>query len=287
MPQQDTRQIKEKIMTSIRVRGPSLPVQIARETNLSPLFASAFLSELLSEKKIKLSHLRVGNSPLYLISGQEPTLEKFSQHLNNKEKEAFSLLKEKKFLKDVEQEPAIRVALRAIKDFALPFKREEEIYWRFFKVTEEEFKTEKPFQKQTPPIKKDVEEKTSKELNIFDKPIKKQIVIKKQAKKTPQKTNEKFFNKVKEFLSKRSIELMDLEGFSKDEIILKIKNNEGEQLLIAYNKKRIQEQDILKAHKKAIESKLPYMILSLGDPLKKLENLIEAIKNLSDIEKIE
>ena len=52
-------------------------------------------------------------------------------------------------------------------------------------------------------------------------------------------------------------------------------------------KKRISEADINKASKKASELNLPYIILSLGRPLKKLNSLINAIKNLSAIEKLE
>ncbi len=48
---QDTVPIKEKILSVLKKRGPSLPVHVAGETELSMLFASAFLSELLSEKK--------------------------------------------------------------------------------------------------------------------------------------------------------------------------------------------------------------------------------------------
>ena len=60
----------------------------------------------------------------------------------------------------------------------------------------------------------------------------------------------------------------------------------GEKLLVAYNKKRISELDILNAHKKASEKNLPYVILSLGETSKKLTSFIEAIKDLSGIEKI-
>ncbi len=138
-------QIKERIISLIRLKGPSLPVHVAKETGLSILFASAFLSELLYEKKISISNIKVGNSPLYFISGQEPQLERFAQYLKSKEKDAFFLIKERKFLKDEEEEPAIRVALRGIKDFAIPFKRGEEIYWRYFTVPETDFhKEEKP-----------------------------------------------------------------------------------------------------------------------------------------------
>jgi hypothetical protein len=101
------------------------------------------------------------------------------------------------------------------------------------------------------------------------------------------KQDNKFFIKVKEFLSKKSIEISDIESFSKNEIILRINSQGKEQLLIAYNKKRINDTDLIKAHKKASELNLPYIVLSLGEPLKKLSNLIKAIRNLENIKKIE
>lgn len=271
---QDTSLIKEKIVSIFERRGPLLPVHIAKEIGLSILFTSAFLSELLSENKIKMSNMRVGNSPIYFISNQENMLENFSEHLKSKEKEAFLLIKEKKFLKDSEQEPAIRVALRAIKDFAIPFRENEEIYWRYFNVLEIDFEESK--------IKKT--EKASK-LNLEEKEkIKpKKKIIRKQI---SQKKNERFFEKIKKFLSEKSIEILEIEGFSKNDIILRIKENGSEKLLIAYNKKRITETDLIKAHKKSLNLNLQYVILSLGDLPKKLEEFLKAIKNLSRIEKI-
>jgi len=50
---QDTTQLKGKIVEFIRANGPSLPVQIAKHTGLSILFASVFLSELFGEQKNK------------------------------------------------------------------------------------------------------------------------------------------------------------------------------------------------------------------------------------------
>ena len=96
--QQDHLQTKEKIISFIEMRGPSLPVHIGKEINTSILFTSAFLSELISEKRLKISNLKVGNSSLYFIAGQEPRLEEFSQHLKSKEKDAFELLKQKRIL---------------------------------------------------------------------------------------------------------------------------------------------------------------------------------------------
>ena len=292
---QDTSNIKEKILSTLRQRGPSLPVHIAGATGLSILFASAFLSELFSEKKIKISNMKVGSSPIYFLPGQEHLLENFSQYIKGKEKEAFILLKEKKILKDPEQEPAIRVALRSIKDFAIPFKKNEEIFWRYFTILESEFEHPKIKSiEKTPQLedKKKSEEKVSKkqELNIFGKqePKKEKQIIKKKktVKKKSFKTNEKFFNKVKEFLSKRNIEISDIEGFSKKDLTLKVRTNGEEKVLVAYNKKRVTESDLIKAYKKASELNLQYIVLSLGEPVKKISNFIQAIKDLEEMSQI-
>ncbi len=295
---QNTSNIKEKILSILKSRGPSLPVHIAGGTGLSMLFASAFLSELFSEKKIKISNMKVGNSPIYFLPEQEFMLQNFSQFLKSKEKDAFILLKQKKVLKDWEQEPAIRVALRAIKDFAIPFKKNEEIFWRYFTEEEKEkpkqdIEKEPQIEIQTPSEEPEKlsEKPQPKDLNIFDeKPAPKDKGKEKKKtkrKKTSQKKNEKFFNKVKEHLSQKSIEILDIESFSKNDLVLKIKKDNKEKLLMAYNKKRITELDLIKAYKKASETGLPYVILSLGEPAKKLTNFIKAIRNLEEINKIE
>jgi len=280
MPTQDTSGIKNKIIFILRKNGPSLPVHIAREIESSILFASAFLSELASEKRLKISYVKIGNSPLYYLPEQKSLLEKFSNYLKSKEKEAFMLLKEKKFLKDSEQAPAIRVALREIKDFAIPFRKEEEIIWRFFSVPEEEFEVKK---KEIKPIIKR-EEKKEKELGIFDKPKK---ARRKTARKKDSQKENKFFEEVKSFLTNKSLEMIDIETFGKNEIILRVRKNGQERILVAYNKKRINENDIIKASKKASEIGIPYIILSKGGPLKKIQNLLKALGNLSSIEKME
>jgi hypothetical protein len=99
MPTQDTTILKEKILSFLRTNGPSLPVQISREIKMDSIFASAFLSELLSQNKLKITSMKVGGSPLYYLEESRNKLEKpAEEHLKSKEKEAFLLLKEKKEL---------------------------------------------------------------------------------------------------------------------------------------------------------------------------------------------
>lgn len=326
MPQ-DAAQIRGRIISFIRDNGPSLPVQISKETGLSILFASAFLSELYGEKIINISNIRVGSSPLYFIPGQEPQLERFSQYIKGKEKEAYLLLKEKSILRDSEQQPAIRVALREIKDFAVPFEKNNEIFWRYFLIKEPEKiniieeKTEveeepkevsigeEIFEKNISPLDNQefsrveiipsreggrelASENSEEEIHEPKKGTAHKEKISKSEKKTKKTTktdkkDDNFFNKIKEFLSKKEIEIIDIKEFKNNEALLKVKKDGREELLFAFNKKKIAEKEILSAHKKAAEENIPYSILSLGETTKKLNDLISAIKNLSEIGKIE
>jgi len=293
MPAQDTSPIKEKIISILRRNGPSLPVHIAREIDSSILFTSAFLSELVSEKRIKMSNLKIGNSRLYLIEGQENRIETYSHYLKSKEKEAFNLLKEKRFLRDSEQNPAIRVALKEIKDFAIPFQKPDtkELYWRFFTVPESEFMGKGKGKQQRQEKSKGDEldifyPETEKEGGEIKKKIKKSSKKKSARRKSPKEN--KLLNKIKEFLSEREIEIVDIISFDKNEIMLKIKekNSETEKIFIAYKKRRLNEADIVNAGKKAAEFRLPYVVANPGEPLKKVRDFIDAAKNLHSFEKL-
>ena len=285
---QDAAQIKEKIVSILKLKGPVIPIQIAHETNLSILFASAFLSELFGEKRIKMSTMRIGSSPLYFLPGQEPSLEKFSSHLKSKEKDAYLLLKEKKYLKDSELEPAIRVALRAIKDFAIPFKNNEEIYWRFLTTSEEEIKNifeEKQRLKEE--IKENEEVLEIAPVLHKEKKASKRFKEKTKRKKKENRQDGKFFERIKSFLSEKAIEIIGIESVNKDSLMFRIKEDGEEKLIVAYNKKRITDSDIINAYKKSKEMNLSYQILSLGEPSKKLSSLVEAMKKLGEIGKID
>jgi len=143
---------------------------------------------------------------------------------------------------------------------------------------------------------KKVEEK-EEPLQEKKKIIKEKEEIPKKKTKTPktskkkstagQAQNNKFFDKIKEFLSRETIEIVNIESFNKNEILLRIKYEGTEKLLVAYNKKKISDTDIINANKKALGLNLKYMILSMGEPSKKLLNLIESAQNLEKIEKIE
>lgn len=139
---QKLNESKERILSTVRRLGPSYPGRIAKETGISSLFVSAFLAELVSDKKLKMSSMKVGSSPLYLIEGQEKDLENFVSFLNHRERDAFVDLKKYGILEDERADPAIRVALRKIKDFAHPLNvrvgGETKLFWKFFLTSDDE-----------------------------------------------------------------------------------------------------------------------------------------------------
>lgn len=132
--------IKEKIIEYIRERGPSLPANLTKISGMNLTFTSAILSELLAERKIKISNLKVGSSPLYYLEGQEEKLENFIDNLKPVEKDAFLKLKQNRILEDEKQSPQIRVALRSIKDFAIPIKVGEKLFWKYHLLSDEKAK---------------------------------------------------------------------------------------------------------------------------------------------------
>lgn len=276
----ETNETHEKIVNVLMEKGPSLPIHIAKEIGLSSLFVSAYLSELANEKRIKISHLKVGGSPVYYLEEKKELLESFHKFLHPREIEAYLVLKDKKVLRDSEQNPAIRVALRSIRDFAIGFKKQDEIYWRYYLVSEQEVKSilepqEAPKPKQTTLLK-------GVEIKKIQKKPKQKTARKKQ-------NSEIFLEEVKSYLEQKNIELVNLEVYNKKELIARIQfnNDSGKTcLLFAYNKKRITDKELLKAYKKSLEYQLEYIVLFKGEFSKKLNDTIEAYKKLFSVHKL-
>jgi hypothetical protein len=166
---------QEKILAEIKAKGPVLPAQIARLLHTNILLASAQLSELVDDKKIFYSHTKFGGSPVYYLKGQEPKLQELYSNLNDKEKQAFDELKARKILKDAALTPLLRVALRNIKDFAVPVNvnhnGQTELYWKWYLLSNEEagtiiksaHETQQQIQEKTKELQKQKELETLKQ----------------------------------------------------------------------------------------------------------------------------
>src|SRR3989344_7169467 len=210
---------KQRILNHIKMNGPSMPIRISTSLGIDSIIVSAFLSELVSDKELKISKMRVGNSPLYYFAGQEFLLDKFANYLDAREKEAFELLKKHGVLEDAQQPPVIRVALRSIGDFALPFEKDKRIYWRFLKMPMQEALNfvEKEIEGITPAFKPPVilspRIKEDKQLNIFDKELKEIEKIKVEPISKPIKAKPIISVKEKKKIKGKSDFVYMIEGF--------------------------------------------------------------------------
>ncbi len=284
---QKLHETKEKILNAIKASGPSFPTRISRESGISPLFVGALLSEMVAEKKIVTSTMKIGSSPLYFIPGQEVQLENFVQHLNPKEREAVEKLKKNKVMDDETEDPAIRVALRKLKDFAIPLTvridEQENLCWKYFTVDDAEAKTllepgkheEKPEKKE---LKKEVES------------IKEASFIKPERKKKQDIKPSAFAMNVKDYLLAKNIEIIqDIASKSKEynaRVRIDTPLGKQEYFLIAKDKKKLTEDDLVLSLHKSQTEKMPAMILATGEIEKTAKPYADQWKNLLKIEKL-
>ena len=135
---------RERILGLAKV-GPVLPMQVAKALNTDSLMASAMLSELVTNNKLKVSKLKVGSSPLYYIPEEKAKLADYIHQLNDKEQKAVKFLQEKLVLREKDLDPLTRVCLKNAKDFAYPlevvFESHTELFWKWFLVTDQEAET--------------------------------------------------------------------------------------------------------------------------------------------------
>ncbi len=284
LSQQNIPEKKEKIIEYIKKNGPSLPSAVSSSINLSLLFTSALLSEMYREGRIRMSHLKIGGSPLYLLQGQEPQLDRFTKHLEKKEQEALALLKKELVLEDEKIEPSHRVAFRNIRDFAILMKinlqGNEKIFWRLHNLPREEVekklkeimgigKGRKEVKVKKPKIKIS---KTEREIEKTKK-----IGIKIERKSARKKKKEETESAIRDYLSANNLQLIkeikygDIFGI----VISSTQLGRLRFLVITKNKKRINDADLTLALDAGQKNKTPVLLLTPGKLTKKAEKYAE------------
>lgn len=214
--------IKEKAIEIVRSRGPLLPVQITKDLGINVMFASALLSELVDNGTLKLSHTKLGGSPVYYVAGQEAKLQALRDKLNDKQQKAFDMLKQAKILRDSELEPVIRVALRDIKDFAHPLRVTsgplQEIFWKWYLISDAEAE---------PMIKE--------KINLLEKQIQKQ---------KPKNVDEELSQIEQELkkLEEKKKALLPIEQKVKEDVVKEINETENKEKPLKIRKKVVKEE---------------------------------------------
>ena len=106
--------IDEQVIRIIATKGPILPAQLAKETGSNTMIAGAVLSKLVSDRKLFISHTKIGGSPVYYLREQAYKLQELYNYLNEKDKKTFEILKSRRIMRDAEQDALTRVSLRQI-----------------------------------------------------------------------------------------------------------------------------------------------------------------------------
>jgi hypothetical protein len=275
---------KQKIIELIKIKGPIIPVQISKEINSDILMSSAHLSELSSEGKVKISNIKIGGSPLYYLPGQESFLQNFSNNLHEKEKKAFNLLKEKKILRESKLEPVVRIALRNLKDFAIPlqvtYQNNKEIFWKWYLLSKEEAES----LIKSLLTKKEILGGIKKE-EVTKKEIKKPIEELKETKKFIDKTDS-FLEEIKSYFNKNKITIKNSEIIRRNSeinFILEVPSAVGnlEYYCKAKNKKKVNDGDLSSAYVQGQLKKLPILFLTKGELTKRAKEMLnKEFKNI-------
>lgn len=275
-------ELRAYVLDFVKKNGPVLPVQVSKIINREIMYASAVLSELVSRKDVIISYAKIGGSPVYYIKGQENKLNILYDNLPQREKEAYDILKEDKVLFDRECPPAIRVAFRNLKDFAIPIKykinNQEELLWLWYLITDEEFKNfVNKYEEKKPEIKELQKIEIKEEKVEIKEP---EVIKKKKIVKKTKKSGEDFYQLVNNYINNNNVSVINEEIIKKNkdiDMIVKIKSGLGKLdfYLAARNKKKINEGDLSLVYNKGQSKKLPVLFLSNGELSKKAQEYID------------
>ncbi|MEM4397030.1 MAG: hypothetical protein QW757_00210 [Candidatus Woesearchaeota archaeon] len=251
---------KDKVLAFVKQNGPVLPRDVSKEFKVDTFFTGAILSTLVENKELKITNAKIGGSPLYYCEGQEHKLDILYKYLPGKEKEAYNFLKEKKVVRENNLEPAIRVAIKNIKDFAKPLEvnvnnnkennnNNKEIFWKWYLISNAE--AEKIIRDLI--LQETYNNNIINQHNIIKKETKENLYLKEEKKEDiiEKKIEEKIDEKTKENLEYRKEKLKEyvqIESKENEEI----KNTEVEidKKEINENKKEENKEVMKKESKK-------------------------------------
>lgn len=285
---------------------PVLPTEVAKELGTNSMLASAMLSEMSEKGLLKVSHLKVGSSPLYYHPGHPEHLLGYVQHLNEKDRKTVSLLQEKGVLRDADLDPLTRVSLRNIKDFASPLdvtiNGVKELFWKFYLLSDEqaseaikrqlvpeEAKTESlPVQKQRKSMAKRRAQPAA-------------LVVQETLVQTPQQSHstlgsgqpsgqagvdDPFLQQLLAFFSANNIKVVErvvLKRKAEYDFVLQVPSPVGslQYYCKAKNKARVGEADLSQAYVQGQLKKLPVLFLASGSLTRPAQELLKELKGLT------
>lgn len=289
--------LKDQIFNFVKTEGPALPAQVSKHLNSSLMFVSALLSELTSNEQLKLTHAKIGGSPLYYATGQEYKLaQMLKAYMGPLALSALELIEQKKIIYDAECDPTTRLALKELKDFAVLLKvkvgENEEMFWKWFLLTDQDTKEligkklEKLYKKE------EVQKPLTEQKILKDKPKRKYTKKKPVKEKDIEISSEDktfavdFENVIIELLKMNNITIIEKQIIKKNRefnFVVKIPSSIGDltYFVKAKNKRTVNEGELLLAFTEGQGLKLPTLYISNAELNKKTQLYMD--KNMRGI----
>lgn len=133
---------KEHVLQVVRTKGYVVPSDLVRDFRTDTFVIGAVLSDLVHDKKLGATSVKIGGSPAYYAPEQKEKLQDLFKYLNEKDRGTFELLRQQKVIADAAQSPLLRVSLRTIKDYAKPIEvttnGQTHLFWKWYLATEQE-----------------------------------------------------------------------------------------------------------------------------------------------------
>lgn len=196
---------EDQILNFLKYNGPSLTMKISKHVGEDSLITSAYLSEMVSQRKIKISDLKIGTSPLYLLPGQENQLIHYISEFKAKDQEVLEKLRKYGVLREADQELLAKVALRKVKDFAQPLQvniqGQKELFWKWYMLNEEETNakisellgaTEEPEIKETETVQEEQAEEQYEAKEVLEEKAEEPVIEKTPEPKQEQKKTQTY-----------------------------------------------------------------------------------------------
>jgi hypothetical protein len=299
---------RDEILRIVREQGPIIPNDIKKEVGGDTFLISAILSEMVVDKVLRITNTKIGSGPAYYAPGQEPKLQELSKYLNEKDKRAFELLRQKMVIRDGDEDPLIRVCLRNIKDFAkqleVNVRGEKEIFWKWYLAPKEEVEnrirslfatapkskpapvqTSQPEPKKETPISnadsaRRTESSSAQKQEQLRKPEPEIEKEEKVIEKKKDSTNDDFLKQLTNYFDNKQIEIVEEKIIRKNsdielEILIPTAVGKVKYFCKAKNKKKCNDGDLSSAYLSGQNKKLPIIFITTGEVTKKAQDKLE------------
>ncbi|MBN1275098.1 hypothetical protein JXA12_02300 [Candidatus Woesearchaeota archaeon] len=286
---------REAVLSVLQRKGPCLPVHIKQALGEGDTFTiGALLTELREAGKLKISNTKRGGSPFYYVPEHAYRMAEHLDDLGEKERRAAQLLKERKVLRDKEQEPLTRVCLRQIKDFAIPVEAKTkdgaELFWKWYLLPNDEAENQvkqalgitpeqAKEQPRNPPAQA-ATPATTPQHTPTERPAEPRPTPTTKALKEQDDTGDPFLRRVLAYFTEKRIHVTKKDVKRKDsdiefEITLPTAVGRVDYFCKAKNKKKCNDGDLSSAYLQGQGKKLPVLFITTGDVAKKAKDKLK------------